>query len=425
MPLEAATYLAQLISSNPDGADDKSEGDNHLRLIKGVLLNTFPGMGGAAFRVQSKGANYTVVANDNTSVFRCTAAITLALTAAATLGNRHFFLVQAASGDVVIDPDAAEQINGAASVTVESGGWALVFCDGTAFYAIVLSAEALATTIVVTGAANTFTANQIFQLSDDGAAEGPLATLQRISTTPAANDLLGALRWTFRDDAGNTDVGIKLLGELVDPASGTEDVRLLLQTIVAGTLATRMTLQNGLFMAGVTGGDPGAGKINAVQYFREGGSIGSIALVRDEKADGTDGGASTGGGTWDKRTLNTEVFDPDSIVSLASDEFTLQSGKYKIRATAPMELSNGGRGRIKLRNVTDGVDYLGNSITQVSPNAPSQTLVEVTMYVSISAAKAFAIYTAASVATATGLGVHDNMTLGNEVYTEVLIEKIG
>lgn len=48
MGLEVATYISGLNSSNPVGATDpKSQGDDHLRLIKSTLLNTFPNITGA------------------------------------------------------------------------------------------------------------------------------------------------------------------------------------------------------------------------------------------------------------------------------------------------------------------------------------------------------------------------------------------
>lgn len=42
MGLETATYISELNTANPTGSDLRSEGDNHLRLIKEVLQNTFP-----------------------------------------------------------------------------------------------------------------------------------------------------------------------------------------------------------------------------------------------------------------------------------------------------------------------------------------------------------------------------------------------
>jgi hypothetical protein len=45
--IETATYLDDLNSSLPAGTDDRSEGDNHIRLIKAVLKSTFPNITGA------------------------------------------------------------------------------------------------------------------------------------------------------------------------------------------------------------------------------------------------------------------------------------------------------------------------------------------------------------------------------------------
>lgn len=47
MALETATYIANLVVTNPDGSDAKSTADDHLRLIKAVLRRTFPNMDGA------------------------------------------------------------------------------------------------------------------------------------------------------------------------------------------------------------------------------------------------------------------------------------------------------------------------------------------------------------------------------------------
>jgi hypothetical protein len=46
MSLETATYLADLVPTNPTGSDPRSQGDDHLRLIKQTLQNTLPGMTG-------------------------------------------------------------------------------------------------------------------------------------------------------------------------------------------------------------------------------------------------------------------------------------------------------------------------------------------------------------------------------------------
>lgn len=148
MGLESVTYINDLNSSNPIGGDPRSEGDDHLRNIKAAVKATFPGLAGRAWRVQTKAAGYTVLITDNMTLIYCSAALTLAFTAAATLGNGHLILVFAAGGDVVLDPNGAETINGGSTLTVPSGAQAIVSCDGSALYA---------TTLVSTTAVQTLT----------------------------------------------------------------------------------------------------------------------------------------------------------------------------------------------------------------------------------------------------------------------------
>ena len=47
MGLESATYINDLVDTNPLGSDPKSVGDDHIRLEKSTAKNTFPGFTGA------------------------------------------------------------------------------------------------------------------------------------------------------------------------------------------------------------------------------------------------------------------------------------------------------------------------------------------------------------------------------------------
>jgi len=47
MSLETATFISGLNSSNPTYNDPRSQGDDHLRLIKATILATFPNITGA------------------------------------------------------------------------------------------------------------------------------------------------------------------------------------------------------------------------------------------------------------------------------------------------------------------------------------------------------------------------------------------
>ena len=60
----------------------------------------------------------------------------------------------------------------------------------------------------------------------------------------------------------------------------------------------------------------------------------SYAIICDQKAHDTAGGTFTKD-AWQDRDLNTELIDPDSIVSISSDQFTLGAGTYLINWAAP------------------------------------------------------------------------------------------
>ena len=54
-----------------------------------------------------------------------------------------------------------------------------------------------------------------------------------------------------------------------------------------------------------------------------------VALIADVKSNGTNGGTFTQD-AWQDRDLNTEIYDPDSIVTISSNQFTIGSGTYII-----------------------------------------------------------------------------------------------
>ena len=64
------------------------------------------------------------------------------------------------------------------------------------------------------------------------------------------------------------------------------------------------------------------------------GLFSSYAIITDQKTSGTEGGTATSG-AWRTRDLQTEIADPDSIVSITTNEFTLGAGTYLIKWSAP------------------------------------------------------------------------------------------
>ena len=60
----------------------------------------------------------------------------------------------------------------------------------------------------------------------------------------------------------------------------------------------------------------------------------SIAILADQKSSGTHGG-DFNSGAYRTRDLNTEISDPDGIVSISSNQFTLVAGTHLIEYSAP------------------------------------------------------------------------------------------
>ena len=102
--------------------------------------------------------------------------------------------------------------------------------------------------------ANTFTAAQTISVttagttalsvgsSEPGATAGPYLDIRRDSATPAANDLMGAIRFTGKDNLGATISYLQINAQLIDPASTSKDSRFILQGYSANTLVNFMTI---------------------------------------------------------------------------------------------------------------------------------------------------------------------------------------
>jgi len=141
MALESASFLDGLITSNPDGgADPKSGGDDHLRLLKTVLKATFPGFAGRIMRTQTKSGNYALALNDNHTLLKFTATAALTSAPAGTLGNGWAAYVHVAAGTTTFTPQAPATINGAVNLVLPGGSSWFIVCDGTNFLAFPMGA---------------------------------------------------------------------------------------------------------------------------------------------------------------------------------------------------------------------------------------------------------------------------------------------
>jgi hypothetical protein len=93
MGLETGTYVDDLVATNPITTDTKSQGDDHLRLLKSILKATFPSASKAFYFPTglAKTASYTILASDMNTLITadCTAGdvdLTLPTLAAADAG---------------------------------------------------------------------------------------------------------------------------------------------------------------------------------------------------------------------------------------------------------------------------------------------------------------------------------------------------
>ena len=145
-----------------------------------------------------------------------------------------------------------------------------------------------------------------------------------------------------------------------------------------------------------------------------------VAYIKDAKASGTAGGTFTSG-AWQTRDLNTLSGDI-GFVSVSSNQFTLQPGKYKIDASAPAYLCN--LHKLKLYNITDSSDAIIGS----SEYADVTNLVQNSSFledeINISVPTIFEIqHRCSSTQASTGLG--NTATFGvDEIYTQVKLTKL-
>ena len=66
MALETASWVTQLVDTNPTASDPVSEGDDHLRMVKKVLKNSFPSSSTTAIVPNVSGQSGKYLTNDGT-----------------------------------------------------------------------------------------------------------------------------------------------------------------------------------------------------------------------------------------------------------------------------------------------------------------------------------------------------------------------
>lgn len=146
----------------------------------------------------------------------------------------------------------------------------------------------------------------------------------------------------------------------------------------------------------------------------------AIAIIAERQASGTNGGTFTSGARR-TRTLNTEIYDPDGIVSISANQFTLQAGRYIVEAYAPSLKVNSVKAW--LYNVTDAADVEFSDTRYATAAYNSGVDNAIWVDVTIAGAKAFEIqHRCATTQTTSGMG--NAHSWGTEQYTTVVIKRV-
>ena len=158
----------------------------------------------------------------------------------------------------------------------------------------------------------------------------------------------------------------------------------------------------------------------SVTGTRGGGLFSSYAILQEQQSAGTHGGGNASG-SWTTRTLNTEVADPDGIVTLSSNEFQVAAGSYLIRWRSPHYKA--GVTQTRLYDVTNTAVRGSGSAANVGTSESAQYDSEGAVRVTPSGTTTYRIeYQSTSVKATNGLGQAGDKG-ETEIYTHVEIWK--
>jgi hypothetical protein len=116
-------------------------------------------------------------------------------------------------------------------------------------------------------------------VSTDSGSTSASLTLDRNSSSPAANDELFDLAVTGRDDAAQVRTFAVLKTLIRNAASAASESEIKALVRLNNTLTEALSIRNGLVVGPATGGFLGTGTVNATGFFINGSSFGSGRLI--------------------------------------------------------------------------------------------------------------------------------------------------
>lgn len=199
-----------------------------------------------------------------------------------------------------------------------------------------------------------------------------------------------------------------------------------------GTITGNLTVTGvttGSFIGSITGNAGTATKLATSRTINGVGFDGSanitvnpITIISEIQASGTAGGGFTSG-AWRTRVLNTKNIDPIGV-TLSSNQFTLPAGTYHLAAKCPANLVN--YHKSQLQNITDGTSILVGTSEYASSSSGGYNSSFVNGVFTISSSKTFEIqHYCSTTRSADGFGYASSIAGASEVYTQVIITKVG
>lgn len=165
------------------------------------------------------------------------------------------------------------------------------------------------------------------QTTDSSASGGPALNLVRVSSSPAAADVLGQVNWYGKNSAASTVLYGQDVILIIDPTNGSEDAKREIFTMVAGAQTLQVTYGPGIVSGAATGGAQGTGTVNATDYYDDGVKLMSSANSSfSAHKNGSDQTVSTGIQT--DVTWSTEIYDTGS--NFAANVWTPPAGKVSM-----------------------------------------------------------------------------------------------
>lgn len=235
-----------------------------------------------------------------------------------------------------------------------------------------------------------------------------LADVSLISLTAYAQTLLNAVDAA----AARLVLGITTFGSSLVTAANAAAARIAMGAAASGANSDITSLTGLTTPLSTAQGGTGRNTTELQNYV----------YIRDEKPDNTAGGAATSG-SWQTRTLNTEVSDTGGLAALSSNQVTLAAGTYIVESRAPAFAC--ARHQIRLQNVTAGTTLLLGSGTYSSPSDPTQTDSQIKGgVITVAAGQAIELqHRVQTSASGDGYGIAINFGVTN-IFSEITFRKV-